>query len=178
MFTTKLRCKFTLEAYEGLISNKDRVIDIGCGNCYITKKIQEKFKCDMSATDIINYCKGVTFVSAKDGLIPAPDKFFDVALLNDVLHHTTEQEKLIKEANRIAKRVIIVEPEPTLFTKFFDITLNFIHNPAMPTPLKFRTHDEWCMLFDDMRFDLHVKKLKKPWWYPLSEWLYELRCGK
>jgi len=62
--------------------------------------------------------------------IPYDDDSFDVALLITVLHHTPHPEKILQEAQRVAKKIVLVEDVySTVFHKyvtyFFDSLVNF-----------------------------------------------------
>jgi ubiquinone/menaquinone biosynthesis C-methylase UbiE len=178
MFTMKLRADLTVRAYNGVIGVGDRVLDVGCGNGFLTQWMGERLGCDVVGTDIVAYSEGIEFVLMCNGKIPFPNNSFDFATLNDVLHHTYDQAPLLSECLRVAQCVIVVEPKPTVIVKVLDKVLNFIHNRDMPTPLTFRKFGDWVKLFTDMGVQtIGVKRMRLPWWYPMSVNMYMLVSG-
>lgn len=89
--------------------------------------------------------------------LPFDDNSFDVALLLTTLHHTSDPEKIIREAKRVAIRVIIIEdiytsPLQRRLTKIADsiTNLEFWGHPHS-------NHDdrEWCDMFKALGFSIH-----------------------
>lgn len=96
------------------------------------------------------------------------DNSFDAAMLNDMLHHVDKSYQLhiIKEALRVAKKILIFEVEPTLLGKISDVALNKLHYGALKTPLSFRSKEEWLELFRKMGLEYTVRSVNTPFWYP------------
>jgi ubiquinone/menaquinone biosynthesis C-methylase UbiE len=105
------------------------------------------------------------------------DKQFDVGLINDVLHHIEydHQLKLIREAARVCKMVLIFEAKPSQLTFFCDKLLNRIHNKEMPIPLTFRHQEEWEKAITGMGLACTGTELKKPFaFYPFQNFLLQV----
>lgn len=86
------------------------VIDIGCGGGEFSKWFIDN-DYETTSIDVINktHVKSIRPI-IYDGInIPFPDNKFDIGLLFTVLHHTKNPEIVVKEAVRVAKRVIIIE---------------------------------------------------------------------
>ena len=89
--------------------------------------------------------------------MPVGDGSFDHVMMLFVLHHVPrphDQEHLIAEAARIARRsILIVEDTPgspfgRLSAKVLDWTFN---RPfGVPTPFGFRTRADWCRTLEDL----------------------------
>mgnify|MGYP001616803853 FL=1 len=97
-FTTTIRFRILLKAYRNWIKNGDRIIDVGCGNGIITKLIEDYFQADITACDINNYLiYNLPFINLREKNLSSMKRKFDVAMLNDVLHHIPKevQEKFI-----------------------------------------------------------------------------------
>lgn len=169
-FTAPYRSKLITKTYKSWLKEKEKVLDIGCGNGISTKTILENFKVDVTGCDVE---KNITvnlpfFMIPKSGRLPFKDRFFDSAMINDVLHHVEKsyQQHIIQEALRVAKKVLIFEVEPTLSGKIFDMILNKLHYKSLQTPLSFRWRKEWIKLFKEMDLTYETKSVKVPFWYP------------
>lgn len=92
-----------------------------------------------------------------DGLhMPYADNHYDIALLSTMLHHTPDPDHILREAARIAKRLIIIEdvydgPVMEWLTKRFDSLMNLEFRGH---PHSNRTDDAWRESFKAMGFTL------------------------
>lgn len=87
-----------------------RVIDIGAGTGLLAEEISKKRNIQVTIIDVIDWNTSSLPLKIFDGEhIPFGSKQFDVAILIDVLHHAEDEEALVKEAVRVAKKVIISE---------------------------------------------------------------------
>lgn len=170
--TSSYRFRLMTTAYDKWLKENERVLDIGCGRGTITKLLRYHFSLQLQACDIKNYLiyDDIPFKKMVSGKLPKFKHKFDTALLNDVLHHIPkeDQENLIKDALRVAKKVLIFEMKPTLCAKIFDFILNKFHYGTLDTPLSFRSIPEWKSLFKKLNVQSKVKAVKRPFWYPFS----------
>jgi len=171
-FTAPYRSKLISKSYRSWVKKGEKVLDIGCGNGISTKEITENLKvnatgCDIEKNTDVNF---PFFLIPKNGKLPFKNRAFDSAMLNDVLHHIEKQHQLavLKEALRVAKKVLIFEVEPTLSGKLFDMLLNKLHYKSLKTPLAFRWKKDWIELFKEMGLKYESKSVKTPFWYPFS----------
>lgn len=171
-FTSPFRGRLVLESFEPWIKSNDKILDIGCGTGIISSVIIHNFRVKVTGCDIKNCLdhKIPFYLIPKNGKLPFHDRSFDVAMLNDVLHHinNTGQKKVIREALRVAKKVLIFEDEPTLVVKIFDILLNKFHYDSLDTPLTFKTRSEWAKVFKSIKTGYLFKNVRRPFWYPFS----------
>lgn len=169
-FTAPFRSQLIIDAYRPWVNKDGKIVDIGCGNGVTTKKIIENFQVDVTGCDIENYLDVTLsfYLIPKSGRLPFPNQSFDFAMLNDVLHHIDKSYhiKIIKEALRVAKKVLIFEAEPTLRGKIFDLILNKLHYGSLETPLSFRRREEWLELFKKTGLLCTIRSVKRPFWYP------------
>jgi ubiquinone/menaquinone biosynthesis C-methylase UbiE len=97
------------------------VIDIGCGDGTYTFEIYDRGKVARihgidPADKAVEFAQSnagdrqATFAVENAYALPYADKAYDVAYLRGVLHHMSYPEKAIGEALRVAKRIVIVEP--------------------------------------------------------------------
>lgn len=96
-----------------LIELKGKVLEIGCGDGRLSEKLAEKVELtgidpDEEAINEIK-TKG-TFIVGSGEKIPFPDDTFDIVLFSLSLHHHEHPDKALKEAIRVGKKIIIIEP--------------------------------------------------------------------
>ena len=176
-FTLIYRSKIVIKAYQEWIFNTDKVLDIGCGNGVVSEELRKNFQCLIVGTDVLDYRKrNIPFEIMTDKYsLPFKDNEFDVAMFNDSLHHCDDQEVLLKEATRVAKKVLIFEMEPTLIAKILEVCLNRIHNPLMNIPFNIKTLEDWRSYFTRLNFDFEYRKIKKLFFYPFNNFVFVLK---
>jgi SAM-dependent methyltransferase len=95
----------------GLIPSGAEVLDVGCGDGSLARLISHA-RPDVRIQGIDVLVRPVTHIPVAqfDGEnIPFPDQSFDVVMFVDVLHHTTNQRRLLTEARRVARLAIVVK---------------------------------------------------------------------
>lgn len=113
------------------LSPGERVLDIGAGHGFVAKAVAER-GCVVTALDVRNtsFVPGLQ-VHIYDGhAIPFDANTFDTALLITVLHHIPDPDATLREATRVARKIIILEdlvesPAERAFTQFGDSWLNW-----------------------------------------------------
>jgi ubiquinone/menaquinone biosynthesis C-methylase UbiE len=127
------------------------ILDIGAGTCHMTALLQNQ-ALQVTPLDIVDmsFIKNTKPVIYDGFVMPFADNTFDVALILTVLHHCLNPEQIIREARRVARKVIIIEDVVrgrihTALTKSLDSLMNleFIGHPHQN-----KTDEEWCCLFD------------------------------
>ncbi|MHB8612751.1 MAG: class I SAM-dependent methyltransferase [Candidatus Dormibacteraceae bacterium] len=120
--STRLATERWLELMLGLTELEGRAItDIGCGDGTFTVRYWDRAQPRMmSALDpaIMAVVSGSTksgarpihFVAADGHHLPYGDNAFDVAILQAILHHDTDPAATIREAFRVAREIIVLEP--------------------------------------------------------------------
>ena len=105
--------------------------------------------------------------------LPFKDKEFDVATLNDVLHHIGDLG-IINEAQRVAEKVLIFEMEPNFFIKVIDLILNAARHRDFNIAPNIKTAEEWKKILPWADY----KKCRRPcWWYPFDNFTFLLQDG-
>jgi len=150
------RARETVGHFAAYLQPGERLLDIGAGIGDITSILSERGY-TVTALDIDNfsYVPHVTPVIYDGTSMPFGDQHFDTALILTVLHHTADPEAIVREAKRIAHRIIIIEDIYTSAwhkraTFFIDSLLNFEFRGH---PHSNKTDAAWRALF-------HQEKLK------------------
>lgn len=136
----KIGRKRSLEMFDRIkkfLNKNNYILDIGSGTCNLYEiLLQNHYKTvslDVQNLSFVTNLQPMLFDGDK---IPFDENKFDVALILTVLHHTPNPEKIIKEAMRVSKCIIIIEDIydnkfHKYLTYFFDSLLNleFIGHP-------------------------------------------------
>lgn len=123
-----------------LLPLKGSVLDVGCGDGVIDQNIiHKKPHLTIRGVDILKRKDAVIPVNLFDGKrIPFPDNSFDYALLIDTLHHTFSPFALLQEAQRVARKSIIIKDHcpqtkmDRILLRLFDWAGNRPYNVSLP----------------------------------------------
>jgi SAM-dependent methyltransferase len=94
-----------------LIPRNAKVLDVGCGDGLISRMIADVRKdITIKGVDVLLREKSFIDVKLYDGKkLPFEDDEFDAVIFIDVLHHTTNQMELLKEARRVTSNCLIIK---------------------------------------------------------------------
>jgi SAM-dependent methyltransferase len=98
-----------------------RVVDIGCGDGTFSARYWDRGKPRMmSAIDPAtkalvaaaskNAGRPILYIAADGHRLPFADDSFDVAILQAMLHHDSDPSATIREAFRVAREILVLEP--------------------------------------------------------------------
>ncbi|MCK5044452.1 methyltransferase domain-containing protein [Candidatus Parcubacteria bacterium] len=158
------RAKDLLKEIYRHLDKKESIIDIGAGTCNVCAILTEKqFKVTPLDVKNLSFVDGVEPIIYKTGKIPFRDNSFNVSLILTVLHHTPIPEDIIKEAQRVSKKIIIIEDiYVNIFHKyltfFADSLLNF---EFVGHPHTNKSDKEWKMLFKKLGLQLKGARYRK-----------------
>src|SRR5438270_14047569 len=157
------------------VARGETLLDLGAGTGYISRWLKDRTGVQPTLTDVVSYRnreKDLPFLELRDPFtVPVGDGSYDVVMLLFVFHHVDrrkDQERLLDEAVRIAKRrVVVIEDTPETrvdlaFNKAWDWVLNRRHR--VPCPFTFRRADEWLELFKARSLSIaHVETYRPAW---------------
>jgi ubiquinone/menaquinone biosynthesis C-methylase UbiE len=120
--SSRMATKRSIEMVTGTAEFAGRlVLDLGCGDGFYTARIwdigrpQRLVALDaaeaavrVAATKLGE--RPVRFLTADGHRLPFRDDSFDVVLLQSILHHDDTPEDMVKEALRVASRMVVHEP--------------------------------------------------------------------
>jgi len=111
------------------------LLDIGCGEGYITNELAALKKCRITGIDLgeeplkkaRNQYKNIEFIKCSACELPFKDSSFDLISALEILEHLDNPEKALKEIKRVAKKwVIISVPNEPLWRILNVITLRYL----------------------------------------------------
>src|SRR3989338_3456850 len=170
----EIKWKLMADYYRRFVSPESKILDVGAGELYISKLMQDYLKSKVIGVDVMDY--GTNFVEhyvIKDNKLPFPNKSFDVVTFNDVLHHIDieGQKSILMEAKRAGKKIIILEDAKN----FMSCLLDFLTNrPSMPKALSHKDIQEWKDFMRKLGFKIAYHKVKKPFYYPLKHYIFTI----
>ena len=125
------------------------VLDIGSGDGLLGYMLQKRGTgLQVHGIDVLARAHTYIPVLPFDGIsIPYQDKSFDFALLVDVLHHTDEPLLLLREADRVARRGVIIKDHVTsgLFSSYTLRIMDWVGNArySVRLPYNYWTQLQW-----------------------------------
>jgi ubiquinone/menaquinone biosynthesis C-methylase UbiE len=144
-------------------STEGNVIDFGCGDGRVAQLLHDRLGLNIEGVDVRSFrAKGVTISVKKfdGGKVPVRDKYYECALLTNVIHHEESNEKILKELSRIVRnKLVIIETVPEASTRiqakkdwgrmFLNDTLwnRFFNYADIPVPGKYETPSDWIRRF-------------------------------
>lgn len=153
---------------------KGNVLDFGCGDARISQMFYKKLSLAIEGVDVRNFkAKNVT-VPVKmfsGGKVPVDDKYYECAILTNVIHHEKDNEKVLKELSRVVKnKLVIIETVPEATTtlqakkdwgRVFcnDVLWNRFFNYAnIPVPGTYEIPTSWTRRFKKYGWKVSVSK--------------------
>jgi|TARA_B100001964_G_C14023639_1_gene505010 SAM-dependent methyltransferase len=161
-----------VEVYKRFIKKNSKILDVGAGDLYISKLMQERFDSKVVGVDVMGYSTDfIEYHIIKNSKLPFRNNSFDVVTFNTVLHHINfkEQKEILKEARRVGKRIIIFEDNKDFISYFLDLALN---RWSMDLPLTHRKVRDWIKLFESLNLKVKHIKVKKPFYYPIRHHIF------
>lgn len=88
-----------------------RVLDVGCGDGAVARRIMDlRPDVQVSGVDVLMRPATAIPIEPFDGRhLPAGDRSVDTVMFVDVLHHTEDPRVLLREAQRVARRSIVIK---------------------------------------------------------------------
>ena len=120
------RVRLILNAVKG--EAKDKVLEIGCGEAYILRKLESKNIIGLDISDVaLKYAKdklknnsSVQLIKADAQKIPLKSNSIDKIICSEVLEHVINPNKVIEEIVRISKAdstIVVTVPNEVLINK-------------------------------------------------------------
>ena len=154
----KKRCDDIIKTIRPYLVKSDKILDVGSGFCTISKRLKEMghtvTPLDVKDRNLYEQIK----VTLYDGVkIPFKADSFDVVLVITVFHHIKDCEKILKEAKRVAKKIIIMEDTyESTWQKYLTFAMDsFVNMEFLNHPHTNKSDKDWRSLFN--RYNLTIK---------------------
>jgi SAM-dependent methyltransferase len=160
-----------------LLPQGAQILDVGCGNGLLAHRLQQR-RPDVTIRGIDVLVQESSYIPVErfDGsVIPYGDATFDVVMFVDVLHHTDDPMRILREAVRVTRRTIVIKDHPlngflagpTLC--FMDWVANARHGIALPN--NYWPRQKWFAAFDTLGLTVKVWKPRLGLYWPAG-WLF------
>ncbi len=151
------------------LSKKGKILDIGSGTGHTAQLLIDLGFKNVSCVDYLdmNTCPDTKPMLYDGRKLPYKNKEFETALLITVLHHTPDPEIIVKEASRVAKRIVIMEDTyNNFFQRYLTYAMDSIGNMEFKGhPHTNKTDKGWQKLFKKNGLKLLKKKKGNFLWF-------------
>ena len=162
-----------------VIPRRSTVVDVGCGDGKLTALIgRQRPDSEFSGIDVLVRPETAVPVRPFDGTtIPFDDRSVDVVLFVDVLHHTHDPMVLLREAQRVARRAIVIKDHTMdgflagATLRFMDRIGNARHGVALP--YNYWTSEQWDRAIRELGLRAAVWKRDLGLYPKSARWLFE-----
>lgn len=104
------RCSALAAVLAPLVSPGSRVLDVGCGDGRISRRVQDHVGADFTGVDVVVRPNSAIPVTHFDGVhLPFADGAFDTVMIVDVVHHAADQMGLLREVMRVARSAVVIK---------------------------------------------------------------------
>jgi len=175
----------TFQYLKGYLKKSDFILDVGSGTGILAELIKKEIRSTIRCIDVTNINKtNLSLIIFNGKNIPFNDNTFSVVLCCFVLHHSQNQEKLIKEMKRVSKsKIFIFEDIPLTFFDRIMFKFHSLHSEMRykSRRLEFHNMEEWKEIFE--KNNLNIEKIieikkSRQLWYPVSRRLFILKKQK
>ena len=121
------RARVLAERLSSHLSAVTDVLDVGCGDGSVALRIKQRLPhLSIKGVDVLVLPHRKIDVERYDGkTLPCADKGFDAVLLVDMLHHTEDPLAMLREARRVARKLVLIK-DHTMDGLFANATLRFM----------------------------------------------------
>ena len=166
-FVRGRRVRRLLALLAPLLAEGGDVLDVGSGDGQLTAALAAaNGRLSITGVDVLVRPDAAIPTVAFDGrTLPFADKSFDAVLFVDVLHHTTEPTRLLRQASRVARKRVIVKDHvrdgwlAQSRLAFMDRVGNRRHGVALPCAYLDRAEWDDAFAAADLTVDAETRRL-------------------
>ena len=154
------RVRRLAELLSGVLPRNVAILDVGCGDGALDLALLER-RSDIRIEGIDVLVRSQTHIPVIkfDGSrIPFPDRSIEVVMFVDVLHHSDTPELLLREATRVASRMVVIKYHhrtglgARARLRFMDRVGNARHGVALP--YNYWSQEEWQSVFSTLALEV------------------------
>jgi ubiquinone/menaquinone biosynthesis C-methylase UbiE len=155
------------------------ILDVGCGDGSIAAEVREMDRqLEVWGLEVKARAMTKIRVATFDGVrIPESDRSVDVVLLIDVLHHTLDPAVLMAEANRVARRGILIKDHvqesrwDRTCLGFMDWVGNRHHDVGLM--YKYWSAKSWLRAWNGLGLNVEQRRTRLGLYPSWARWLFE-----
>ncbi len=156
------RAENLVSIFREFIPRRARVLDVGGAWGFYVEPLKRFLGCEVTVLDVREPSFRKAPVVVYEGeKMPFPDRSFDVTLLITMLHHVPSPQRVLAEAKRVTRGVVIVVEDlyrhwaGRVWTVLRDSFYNF---EFFGHPRHFMKKEEWIRCFEDLGFQVEFQK--------------------
>jgi SAM-dependent methyltransferase len=137
-----------------LLESGSSLLDVGCGDGRLAALLQDQCGLDQAeGVDVLVRSEVAIPVRVFDGrCLPWPDQSWDYVMAVDVLHHVEDQQALLTEMLRVARRAVLLKDHlcENAFDRWMLLKMDGVGNDrhGVAVPGRYLSHDQWQALID------------------------------
>ena len=143
-----------------VIPQNTHLLDVGCGDGLLAFLLTQR-RSDINLRGIDVLARNQTYIPVDqfDGtVIPHSDASFDVVMFVDVLHHTEDPTRLLREGMRVARKTIVIKDHMLngLFASATLRIMDYIGNFRYGVALSYNywPRQKWIEVFGSLRLKI------------------------
>ncbi len=154
------RVQAIAEAIAPAVRRGESILDIGCGSGELAALLQDRIE-GVRIIGVETHLRGSRSIPVQpyDGeTLPFADDAFDVSIIVDVLHHAKDAAAVLREANRVSRRAVIIKDHIRTgwFSQAVLSFMDWVGNAPHGVACRYRyfSRPEWDVLFRSADLDL------------------------
>ncbi len=155
-----------IQAICTFIEPKAKILDLGTGQGLLARKLKDR-GFEITTADVVNksYYPDIQPIIYDGEHLPFPNKSFDACLLIAVLHHAKNEKAVLREAARVAKKLVVLEDTyksrlQKYYVKYMD---SIINKEFFGHPHHNKTDAQWRELFEEYGLKLMNVIFTRTW---------------
>ncbi len=148
------RAMWKADVVDDALDGGEAVLDLGAGEGFVGEELARRGY-EVELVDVVDRNgTDLPFSVYDGGTLPFDNDAFDAVVISYVLHHAEDPDRVLAEALRVGRRLVILE---TVYEKewdrrlvtVLDLTANALRGMA-PEPLKFDTVEGWTERVEEL----------------------------